>query len=90
MKTIHVRIEGRVQGVFFRDYTRKKAVSLNLNGWVKNLPDGAVEAVFSGNDDNITEMVTWLHDGSPHSNVSKVTVSDYHEKQNITNFKILF
>ncbi len=90
MKTIHARIEGRVQGVFFRDYTRKQAVTLSLNGWVKNMPDGAVEALFVGEDKNILTMVNWLHTGSPHSNVTKVTVSDYPDDQHFSNFRIIF
>ncbi len=90
MKTIYARVEGRVQGVFFRDYTRKQAVSLNLNGWVKNMSDGAVEAVFRGEDNNISSMVAWLHDGSPYSNVAKVIISDYPDDQHFSNFQIIF
>ncbi len=48
MTTLHVWVEGRVQGVFFRDSTRKRAIELGLSGWVKNLDDGRVEAVFQG------------------------------------------
>ena len=52
----HVRITGRVQGVFFRDSTREKAEELGLSGWVKNVPDG-VEAVFEGPPEKIREAV---------------------------------
>lgn len=48
MTTLHVLVEGRVQGVFFRDSTRQRALELGLKGWVKNLDDGRVEAVFQG------------------------------------------
>ncbi len=90
MKTIHARIEGRVQEDFFRDYTRKQAVSLNLNGWVKNMSDGAVVAVFSGEDNDISSMVTWLQDGSPYSKVAKVIICDYPDDQHFSNFQIIF
>jgi acylphosphatase len=48
MATLHVWVEGRVQGVFFRDATRRRALELGLSGWVRNLTDGRVEAVFQG------------------------------------------
>ena len=48
MATLHVWVEGRVQGVYFRDSTRKRSIELGLSGWVKNSSDGRVEAVFQG------------------------------------------
>ncbi|RLF60052.1 MAG: acylphosphatase, partial [Thermoplasmata archaeon] len=45
---VHVYISGKVQGVFFREYTRRKAKNLGIKGWVRNLPDGRVEAIFEG------------------------------------------
>ena len=50
-KALHVWVKGRVQGVFFRDSTRARAVELGLAGWVKNLPDGRAEAFFVGEED---------------------------------------
>ncbi len=90
MKNIHVRVEGRVQGVFFRDYTRKKATTLGIKGWVKNMPDGAVEAVLCGPKTVIADMISWLHTGSPHSSVSKVIVNDLHSRQEFSDFQIIF
>jgi len=58
-----VRISGRVQGVFFRDSAREKAEQLDLAGWVKNLPDGRVEALFEGPSHKVREMVTWCEQG---------------------------
>lgn len=69
---IHVFISGYVQGVFFRSYTAQKAKSLDLAGWVRNLPDGRVEAVFEGPKDKIEKMIKWCWKGSPASQVEKV------------------
>lgn len=70
----HVFISGRVQGVFFRAYTRDKAGELGLSGWVRNLRDGRVEAVFEGDKDRVEEMIKWCHQGSPYARVENVEV----------------
>jgi len=72
MKRFRVFISGRVQGVFFRIFTQKKAKSLGLSGWVKNLPDGRVEAVFEGEPEMIKQMLNWCDQGSPASQVDKI------------------
>lgn len=71
-----VFISGCVQGVGFRWYTRAQARALGLVGWVRNLPDGRVEAVFQGADEDVEAMVEWCHTGSPSSRVRDVAVSD--------------
>lgn len=76
IKTLRIQIIGKVQGVFFRDYTRRKAEELQLAGWVKNRPDGSVEALVSGEGGQVKKMVEWFHLGSPHSNVQKVITHD--------------
>lgn len=70
----HVFISGKVQGVFFRAYTRDKALELGLKGWVRNLRDGRVEAVFEGEKDRVEEMLRWCHKGSPYARVTNVEV----------------
>lgn len=70
----HVYISGKVQGVFFRAYTRDKARELGLKGWVRNLSDGRVEAVFEGAREKVEEMLRWCHRGSPYARVSSVEV----------------
>ncbi len=72
VKRIHAIVHGRVQGVFFREYTKRQARSLGLGGWVRNLPDQTVETVFEGEADKVAAMLAWLHEGSPHSRVSAV------------------
>jgi acylphosphatase len=72
LERAHVRIAGQVQGVFFRDSTRQKAEELNLAGWVKNLPDGRVEAVFEGPPDEVKKMLRWCEEGPQQATVEKV------------------
>ena len=57
IRTVTVRIEGRVQGVYYRAWTYETATSLGLDGWVRNREDGSVEAVFSGSPDVVAEML---------------------------------
>ncbi|MFQ5887361.1 MAG: acylphosphatase [Candidatus Hydrothermarchaeales archaeon] len=70
----HCFVSGRVQGVFFRSYALDKARELGLTGWVKNLMDGRVEAVFEGEEGKVKEAVDWLWQGSPYSKVEDVGV----------------
>ena len=72
LERAHVRVSGQVQGVFFRDSTRKKAEELGLAGWVRNLPDGQVEAVFEGPSQEVREMVRWCKEGPRHASVENV------------------
>ena len=69
---MHVLVHGRVQGVFFRDYTRREAQRLGVSGWVRNLPTGSVEAEFEGGPEQVAAMLEWLSIGSPLSLVSSV------------------
>jgi acylphosphatase len=59
----HIFVSGKVQGVFFRENTKRKAKKLGVFGWVKNLRDKRVEAVFEGNKGNVEEMVNWARKG---------------------------
>lgn len=77
---VHLFISGLVQGVLFRSYTRRKAFELGLAGWVKNLLDGRVEAVFEGAKEEIDEMVKWCHQGPVASQVDKVERHEEPEK----------
>lgn len=60
---VHIYVSGRVQNVFYRDFIKRKAIVLNVTGWVKNLRDSRVEAVFEGDKDNIEKMVNWARQG---------------------------
>ncbi|MGD8388595.1 MAG: acylphosphatase [Desulfobacteraceae bacterium] len=76
---VHLIIEGRVQGVWFRESARRQALSLGVNGWVRNRPDGTVEAVAEGPDSPVQAFVSWCHSGPPASRVDQVrkTPEDY-------------
>lgn len=64
MTRLHVRIQGVVQGVGFRYSTRREACRVGLTGWVRNLPDGGVEAEFEGAPSQVTQFLNWLEHGS--------------------------
>ncbi len=70
---LHVLIDGRVQGVFFRAYTRDEARARGLSGWVRNLPDGRVEALFEGEKPALTSMLAWCRQGPRYAYVDSVT-----------------
>ena len=69
---VRVRIEGRVQAVWFRGWTMDEARRLSLAGWVRNRRDGSVEALFSGPEDAVREMVSRCHEGPPAARVTAV------------------
>jgi len=71
----HVFIYGRVQGVFFRSETRHEAKKRHVRGWVRNLPDGRVEAVFEGEENNVRELLEFCKCGPPGAAVRKVEVN---------------
>ncbi|MGB1288548.1 MAG: acylphosphatase [Aggregatilineales bacterium] len=75
---LHTIVSGRVQGVSFRYYTVQAAEKLYLTGWVRNNRDRTVEVMAEGNRDNLEQFLAFLHEGSPHANVSDVQ-STWHE-----------
>lgn len=83
----HVFVSGRVQGVYYRASTREKAHEMGVGGWVKNLPDGRVEAVFEGERDSVEAMVEWCRTGSPKARVDNVDV-EYGDPTDLESFEI--
>jgi acylphosphatase len=75
MKRARVIVRGAVQGVFFRVEARDRARSLGLAGWVRNVPDGTVEAVFEGEEDHVESMVGWCRRGPAGAQVDDVEVA---------------
>jgi acylphosphatase len=84
----HVHVSGRVQGVFFRETTREKAEDLGLAGWVRNLPDGRVEAVFEGPPRDVREMVRWCEQGPPSAAVEDVEADFGEPKDDLRGFEV--
>lgn len=82
-----VFVSGRVQGVGFRYSTRDQAVRLGVAGWVRNLPDGRVEAFVEGEPKAVTAMLDWLRSGPPGASVDDVRSSDV-EADDATDFRI--
>lgn len=70
-----IKINGHVQGVFFRARAQEQAEKLDIKGYAKNLPDGSVEIVAQGKKENLEELIAWCHDGSPSAKVEKVEAS---------------
>jgi acylphosphatase len=87
---VHVVIEGRVQGVFFRAHTRDEARLRGLKGWVRNLPDGRVEALFEGEKKALTGMVAWCHQGPRYAYVESVQVDWQPYQGDLTEFRIVY
>lgn len=90
VKRVHVYISGRVQGVFFRGWAAEQAARLGLSGWVKNLFDGRVEAVFEGPPDQVDQMLRRCHEGPPHARVDRVLADDSEPVMGLTEFHIRY
>lgn len=88
MKAAHAFVSGDVQGVFFRQSTRRKARTLGLDGWVRNLPDGRVEVWLQGDEDAVNEMVDWLWVGPPDADVTGVESDTVAPDRNLQDFLV--
>ncbi len=80
-------VSGRVQGVFFRDSTAKAARSRGVAGWIRNLPDGRVEAFFEGSRDAVESMISWCRSGPRHADVDDVSV-EWEPAQGESGFRV--
>lgn len=88
MKRIRVYISGIVQGVFFRAATRRSAADLSLTGWVRNMDDGRVEALFEGENADVDKMIEWCKIGPPSARVAEVTTAEEHYTGGFQDFSI--
>ena len=86
----HLIVEGRVQGVWFRDSTRQEAIRLGLTGWVKNRFDGTVEVVAEGPREKVETLVSWCHHGPPAARVTGVREFKEDFTGEFESFRIVF
>ena len=83
---VHVFVSGRVQGIGYRYSTVNEARRLGVNGWVRNLPDGRVEALFEGSKATVEEIIKWCHKG-PRAAVVKDVAVEYEEPEGFGGFE---
>jgi len=76
MSSVNIQVTGKVQGVSYRYSTKKKAKSVQLTGWVKNLPDGSVQIYAQGADSSIASLIEWCHHGPASAIVKDVIVEE--------------
>ncbi|GJL85019.1 MAG: acylphosphatase [Micavibrio sp.] len=86
MATKHIRIHGKVQGVWYRGWTVETATNLGLTGWVRNRSDGTVEALIHGPAEKVEELIKSCHNGPPHAQVTKMDIEDS-ENEGMTTFE---
>lgn len=92
MGNIRVRliIHGRVQGVWFRDSTRRRALELGVSGWTRNRRDGTVEVVAEGPEERVRELALWAHHGPPAARVTEVVESAEPWQGEFDSFSIVY
>ena len=86
-RRVHVFVSGRVQGVYYRATTRERAQKQGVDGWVRNLDDGRVEAVFEGPEADVEAMVEFCHEGSERANVTDLEIED-EDPEGIDGFEV--
>jgi acylphosphatase len=85
-----VIVKGIVHGVNFRYYTQRQAIRYNITGWVWNLPDGSVAAVFEGEEQDVEAMVQWCRNGPPSAQVTELIVQPEEYQGEFSSFSIKF
>ncbi|MGM5482500.1 MAG: acylphosphatase [Nanobdellota archaeon] len=81
-------VKGKVQGVFYRDYTKKKADSLGLKGTVQNLQDGSVKIIVQDSPE-VEKLINWCYEGSPQADVTSVESRKFSSDKVFDNFRII-
>lgn len=76
ISTLQIRVTGKVQGVFYRQSAKEKALSLEVTGHVRNCPDGSVEIIVSGTKEQLDELLKWCRQGPPRARVSHVEATE--------------
>ncbi len=86
----HIIVSGRVQGVYFRNRTQKQAAKLNILGWVKNLGDGRVEAIFEGEKGQVEKIINWAQRGPLFAQVKELKVERQDYKGGFSSFEVRY
>ena len=86
---VHVVVSGEVQGIGYRAFIKRRAQSIGIIGWIRNLEDGNVEAVFQGESDIIEEIIAVCNRGPVFARVKNVQVFKEEPRDNLTNFSII-
>ncbi len=86
----HLIIEGRVQGVWFRESTRRQAASLGVSGWVKNRPEGTVEAMLEGPEDAVSRLVFWCGKGPSAARVTGIQETEESWRGEFDSFDVVY
>ena len=89
-KRVRLVVTGRVQGVFFRQSLKAKAIQNDIFGWVKNLQDGRVETILEGNEENIRILVEWTHSGPANAIVENVEIHNEKFDDEFRKFDVLY
>lgn len=87
---VRVFVKGKVQGVFFRQALKVKAIQNGVFGWVRNLDDGRVEAVLEGNEESVNTLVEWCHGGPANARVEDVDIRNEKYSNEFSKFDVLY
>lgn len=88
LRCAHLRIQGRVQGVWFRASMRNEALRLGVQGWVRNVPDSSVEAVVEGPSEQVDALIAWSHEGPEQAQVQSVDVTWIEREEVLDSFEV--
>ncbi|MDD1659668.1 MAG: acylphosphatase [Methanomicrobiales archaeon] len=86
----HLRVSGRVQGVFFRSAVQEQALAAGVSGWIRNLPDGGVEAVLEGERVAVEQVVAFCRRGPPYARVDHVDIREEEFRGDLKGFAVRY
>lgn len=89
-RRVHAYVSGRVQGVFYRDTTRNTACRVGATGWVQNLPDGRVEAIIEGSQEEVDKVLTFMEVGPSRAYVDHIEIIEEDPSKEYTDFQIRY
>lgn len=90
MKALHLMIYGRVQGVWFRASAQEVARRFKIQGWVRNMPDGAVETHIQGDDKAVAEMLAWCYQGPQGARIDRIDIAEVISQEEYKAFSIRY